>query len=225
MIFNRLHAHQEVLIFSRNSHQAVTNLLEARHDVPGDGADQSCNVIHEALWETVLPGWLQALREVEVVDNALHLWYKARHVVMGKDCTVMTINRIVKVTAVYRWFNDRVFFLPWVQRKTRPVAEPPPWRSHCSLPTAAPTPHGRAEENRKGEKEWRWKEREGEATEPDRENVRQQEKYHRWYYILIYLHAVNRLFSKSTVNWTSKCTNLKGDVTWNKSLAALVNSD
>ncbi len=31
-------------------------LLEARHNVTSDGADQGCNVIHEALWETVLPG-------------------------------------------------------------------------------------------------------------------------------------------------------------------------
>lgn len=31
-------------------------LLEARHNVASNGADQGCNVIHEALWETVLPG-------------------------------------------------------------------------------------------------------------------------------------------------------------------------
>lgn len=52
---------------------AVTYLLETRHNVASDGADQGCNVIHEAFWETVLPGWLQAVREVQVVDDALHL--------------------------------------------------------------------------------------------------------------------------------------------------------
>lgn len=36
----------------------IIYLLEARHNVTSDGADQSCDVVHEAFWETVLPGWL-----------------------------------------------------------------------------------------------------------------------------------------------------------------------
>lgn len=36
----------------------ISYLLEARHNVSSNGADQGCNVIHEAFRETVLPGWL-----------------------------------------------------------------------------------------------------------------------------------------------------------------------
>ena len=49
------------------------HLLVARDDVAGDGADQRGDVVHEALREAVLPGRLQALGEVQVVDDALHL--------------------------------------------------------------------------------------------------------------------------------------------------------
>ena len=49
------------------------HLLVARDDVAGDGADQCSDVVHEALWEAVLPGRLQALGEVQVVNDALHL--------------------------------------------------------------------------------------------------------------------------------------------------------
>lgn len=51
-----------------------SHLLETRNDVTRNGADQGCDVIHEAFGETVLPGWLQAISEVQVVNNALHLW-------------------------------------------------------------------------------------------------------------------------------------------------------
>lgn len=54
-------------------HYAFTYLLEARHNVASNGADQGCDVIHETLWETILPRWLQPLSEVQVVDDALHL--------------------------------------------------------------------------------------------------------------------------------------------------------
>lgn len=56
-------------------------------------------------------------------------------------------------------------FLPWVQRKTRPVAEHPHVHFHCSPPTGEPTLHGRAEsENQNGDKE-RGMDREGKGKQ------------------------------------------------------------
>lgn len=51
----------------------LSHLLETRYNVPRNGADQRCDVIHEAFGEAILPGWLQAIGEVQVVNNALHL--------------------------------------------------------------------------------------------------------------------------------------------------------
>lgn len=51
-----------------------SHLLETRYDVTRGGADQGCDVIHEAFREPVLPGGLQAISEVQVMNNALHLW-------------------------------------------------------------------------------------------------------------------------------------------------------
>lgn len=48
-------------------------LLEAWDDVSCDGANQSCDVIHEALRKTVLPGRLQTVGEVQVVDYTFNL--------------------------------------------------------------------------------------------------------------------------------------------------------
>lgn len=36
----------------------LSHLLETRHNVTRNGADQGCDVIHEAFGETILPGWL-----------------------------------------------------------------------------------------------------------------------------------------------------------------------
>lgn len=36
----------------------LSHLLETRHDVTRDGADQGCDVIHEAFRETIFPGRL-----------------------------------------------------------------------------------------------------------------------------------------------------------------------
>ena len=52
---------------------AISYLLEARDNVPSDGADQSSDVVHEAFRETILPWRLQSLGKVQVVDDALHL--------------------------------------------------------------------------------------------------------------------------------------------------------
>lgn len=48
-------------------------LLEARDDVPCNGANQSCDVVHEALRKTVLPGRLQTVSEEQVVDYTFNL--------------------------------------------------------------------------------------------------------------------------------------------------------
>lgn len=56
MIVPNLQAHWDSIIYDGTLHQAATNLLEARHDVASDGADQGRNVIHETFWETVLSG-------------------------------------------------------------------------------------------------------------------------------------------------------------------------
>lgn len=56
--------------------RGFADLLEARHDVTGDGADQRRDIIHETLREAVLPGRLQSLGEIQVVDDALHLRWK-----------------------------------------------------------------------------------------------------------------------------------------------------
>lgn len=61
---------------SDGSQLSFTDLLEARHDVTSDGADQGRDVIHEALREAVLPGRLQPLSEIQVVDDALHLRFR-----------------------------------------------------------------------------------------------------------------------------------------------------
>lgn len=61
------------LKFTIMCQRTAADLLEARHDVASDGADQRRDVVHEALGEAVLPGRLQPLGEVQVVDDALHL--------------------------------------------------------------------------------------------------------------------------------------------------------
>lgn len=43
---------------THGSQLSWTDLLEARHDVTSDGADQGRDVIHEAFREAVLPGRL-----------------------------------------------------------------------------------------------------------------------------------------------------------------------
>lgn len=62
-----------LVITYRGVNLVFSHLLETRHNVTRNGADQGRDVIHEALGETVLPGWLQAIGEVQVVNNALHL--------------------------------------------------------------------------------------------------------------------------------------------------------
>lgn len=67
-----------IVVTYRGVNLVFSHLLETRHDVTRDGADQGRDVIHEALGEAVLPGWLQAIGEVQVVNNALHLRYRKK---------------------------------------------------------------------------------------------------------------------------------------------------
>lgn len=60
----------------------VIYLLETRHNVASDGADQRCDVIHKTFREAVLPGRLQAIGEVQVVDDALHLRGETQDIVL-----------------------------------------------------------------------------------------------------------------------------------------------
>lgn len=60
----------------------VCYLLEARHDVPGDGANQSCDVVHEALGKAVLSGRLQTVSEVQVVYYTFNLKVAKRQILV-----------------------------------------------------------------------------------------------------------------------------------------------
>lgn len=134
---------QEVHWWFTNEASGLTDLLEARHDVPSDGADQGRDVVHEAFREAVLPGRLQSLSEIQVVDDALHLRLK-------RDKTSRCgNNKAWQWLKLYRVQTKNFFLvwkrrLPWVQRKTRPAAEHLPSHFHCSPPTEEPTLHGRA---------------------------------------------------------------------------------